>query len=41
MPDMIMVKDILLQLLDALEKIQWRFAPIKSVDDFTDTPQGM
>lgn len=36
-----MVQDILKQILDALQKIQWRFAPVNSVDDFTDTPRGM
>ncbi len=41
MSDNSMVRDILLQVLDALEKIQWRFAPVKQVNDFTDTPQGM
>lgn len=41
MPDNNMVKDILKQILDALQKIQWRFAPVNSVSDFTDTPQGM
>ncbi|RJQ66735.1 MAG: DUF86 domain-containing protein [Desulfobacteraceae bacterium] len=40
MPDN-MVKVILEQVLDALRKIQWRFAPLNSVDDFTETPQGM
>jgi uncharacterized protein with HEPN domain len=41
MPDLIMVKDILEQILSALQKIQWRFKPIESADDFTNTPQGM
>ena len=41
MPDMDMVKDILKQILNALQKIQWRFAPVNSADEFTDTPQGM
>ncbi len=41
MPDFDMVKDILKQILEALKKIQWRFAPVNSVSDFTDTPQGM
>jgi uncharacterized protein with HEPN domain len=35
------LKDIFKQTLDALEKIQWRFSPVHSVDDLTDTPQGM
>ena len=41
MPDMDMVKEILKQILNALQKIQWRFAPVNSADEFTDTPQGM
>lgn len=41
MPDISHLKDIFKQILDALEKIQWRFAPVHSVDDLTDTPQGM
>lgn len=41
MPDNSEVMDILKQILDALIKIQWRFAPVKSVNDFTDTAQGM
>jgi hypothetical protein len=35
------IKDILEQILDALQKIQWRFSPVKSANDFVDTPQGM
>lgn len=41
MPDMGLVKDILQQILNALQKIQWRFAPVNSVGELTDTPQGM
>ena len=41
MPDISHLKDIFTQILGALEKIQWRFAPVNSVDDLTDTPQGM
>ena len=36
-----MARDILIQIQDALIKIEWRFAPVKSPDDFTTTPQGM
>jgi len=41
MSDDSMVKDILKQMLEALRKIEWRFAPVNLVNDFTDTPQGM
>ena len=41
MLDIDLVKNILRQIVDALQKIQWRFEPVNSVDDFTDTPQGM
>jgi uncharacterized protein with HEPN domain len=41
MPDNTMVREILMQIQDALIKIQWRFAPVKSPDDFTTTPEGM
>jgi uncharacterized protein with HEPN domain len=41
MSDINIVKDIVKQIQDALDKIQWRFAPVQSVDDLTDTPQGM
>ena len=41
MPDDGIVRVILEQILDALHKIQWRFAPIKSASDFTESPQGM
>jgi uncharacterized protein with HEPN domain len=41
MPDDSIVKDILKQILDALETIQWRFTPVNSANDFTDSPQGM
>jgi uncharacterized protein with HEPN domain len=41
MPDISHLEDIFTQILDALQKIQWRFSPVHSVDDLTDTPQGM
>jgi uncharacterized protein with HEPN domain len=41
MPDISHIKDILQQILGALEKIQWRFAPVHSVDDLTETPEGL
>ena len=41
MSDMDMVEDILKQILEALQKIEWRFTPVNSVDDLTDSPQGM
>ncbi len=41
MLDISHLKDIIKQILDALEKIQWRFVPVHSVGDLTDTPQGM
>lgn len=41
MPDYDLVKDILRQIRDALQKIEWRFAPVTSVSDLTDTPEGM
>ncbi len=36
-----LVRDILLQILEATQKINQRFQPIKNVDDFTNTPAGM
>lgn len=33
--------DIFLQISDAIDKILYRFSFIKSVSDFTDTPEGM
>jgi uncharacterized protein with HEPN domain len=41
MSDNSMITDILRQILDALQKIQWRFSTVNSVSDLTDTPQGM
>jgi len=35
-----LVKEILSQILLALEKISFRFSTIKEVPDFTDSPQG-
>ncbi|GAB6095255.1 hypothetical protein JCM14469_15070 [Desulfatiferula olefinivorans] len=39
--DTILVKDILCQIKDALEKIARRTSNISSANDFTDTPDGM
>lgn len=41
MYDREMVQDILQQLLEAANKILTRFEPITSVDDFTNTIEGM
>lgn len=41
MYDKSLVQDILQQILNATCTIQDRFIPIKSVDDFTNTPAGM
>ena len=41
MYDKSLVQDILNQILNATRTIQDRFVPIKSVDDFTNTPAGM
>lgn len=41
MYDKSLVIDILRQISNAIETIQKRFEPIKSVNDFTDTPEGM
>lgn len=36
-----LVKEILSQILTALDKIIYRFSPVKQISDFTDTPTGM
>ena len=36
-----MVLDVLRQILEASDRIAKRFEPISSVDDFTNTPEGM
>jgi len=36
-----LVIDILYQVSMAIDKVMYRFEPIKSVSDFTDTPEGM
>jgi len=41
MYDKNLVQDILNQILNATHTIKDRFIPIKSVDDFTNTPVGM
>ena len=41
MYDKSLVHDILNQILNATQTIQDRFIPIKSVEDFTNTPAGM
>ncbi|NIA30266.1 MAG: DUF86 domain-containing protein [Actinobacteria bacterium] len=41
MYDKELVRDILNQILDATQKVISRSAPIKTVDDFTDSPEGM
>ena len=41
MYDKSLVQDILNQILNATHTIQDRFIPIKSVDDFINTPAGM
>ena len=41
MYDKTLVLEILQQISDAIKTIEQRFEPIKDVNDFTDTPQGM
>jgi len=41
MYDRELVIDILHQIDNAIDKVSYRFAVIESVNDFTDTPQGM
>lgn len=41
MYDKELVHDILIQILDATQKVLIRFESIKKVDDFTDSPFGM
>ncbi len=41
MYDKELVRDILLQILEATQKISQRFEPIKKVNDFVDSPAGM
>jgi uncharacterized protein with HEPN domain len=41
MYDRELVRDILLQILEAAETVRQRFAPVKSADFFTSSPQGM
>jgi uncharacterized protein with HEPN domain len=36
-----LVTEILMQIDKALETIIYRFEPVKSISDFTDSPQGM
>lgn len=39
--DRILVRSILLQIADALEKISLRFSPIRSASDFSDSASGV
>ena len=41
MYDKALVLEILQQISEAIKTIEQRFEPIKDVNDFTDTPQGM
>jgi uncharacterized protein with HEPN domain len=41
MYDKTLVLEILQQISDAIKTIEKRFEPIKNVNDFTETPQGM
>lgn len=41
MYDKTLVLEILQQISDAIKTIETRFEPIKNINDFTDTPQGM
>ncbi|NOY58343.1 MAG: hypothetical protein GXO75_05315 [Calditrichaeota bacterium] len=41
MYDKELVRDILNQILDATQKVISRSAPIKTADDFNDSPEGM
>ncbi|BAF71109.1 HepT-like ribonuclease domain-containing protein [Sulfurovum sp. NBC37-1] len=40
MPSTPLVKEIILQVENAITTIKYRFEPVNSVDDFLDTPQG-
>ncbi len=41
MYDKELVRDILSQILDATLKVIQRFEPVKTIDDFVDSPTGM
>ncbi|MBI9037263.1 MAG: DUF86 domain-containing protein [Bacteroidales bacterium] len=41
MYDKELVQDILYQILDATQKVITRFIPIKTVEDFANSPEGM
>lgn len=41
MYDKTLVLEILQQISDAIKTIEKRFEPIKNINDFTETPQGM
>jgi len=41
MYDKELVRDILNQILDATQKVITRFTPIQTVEDFTNSPEGM
>jgi uncharacterized protein with HEPN domain len=41
MCDKELVQDILNQILDATQKVITRFTPIQTVEDFTNSPEGM
>ncbi len=41
MYDKELVQDILNQILDATQKVITRFTPIQTVEDFTNSPEGM
>lgn len=41
MSDTALIREVLLQIFEASSRIEWRFAPITSVDDFLDSPEGL
>lgn len=41
MSDTALICEVLAQILEAVNRIEWRFAPISTVDDFLDSPEGL
>lgn len=41
MSDTALIREVLSQILEAANRIAWRFAPISKVDDFLDSPEGL
>jgi uncharacterized protein with HEPN domain len=41
MCDIALIREVLAQIIEASNRIKWRFTPIKKVDDFLDSPEGL